>query len=169
MKVSEITNEILAGYLKLEYSSLTTAEKTELTTLIGVAKAFIRGYTGIQEKTITGEEIGEGDGETREFSTCRPIISNTPSTTKLYKDGVETTTGFTVDNPTGHITFTTAPDNRVELTADYVTGLDAYEDFVIVVYVLCQDMYDNRTYYVDKTNLNRVVEAILGMHCVNLL
>lgn len=57
--------------------------------------------------------------------------------------------------------------------ADY-TGLsddeiDRHETFVIAVYVLVQDMYDNRSYYVDKSNLNRVVEMILGMHSVNLL
>lgn len=47
--------------------------------------------------------------------------------------------------------------------------LDDYEDFYIVVMVLCQDMYDNRAYYVDKNNLNRVVDTILGMHAINLL
>ena len=47
--------------------------------------------------------------------------------------------------------------------------LDDYQDFVIVVFVLCQDMWDNRALYVDKTNLNKVVETILGMHSVNLL
>ncbi len=47
--------------------------------------------------------------------------------------------------------------------------LDNYQDFVIVVFVLCQDMWDNRALYVDKTNLNYVVESILGMHSVNLL
>jgi len=35
--------------------------------------------------------------------------------------------------------------------------------------ILCQDMYDNRSMYVDKNNLNKVVETILGMHSVNLL
>jgi hypothetical protein len=54
------------------------------------------------------------------------------------------------------------------------TGLDAlaidtHEDFVIVVYILCQDMYDNRSYYVEKSNLNKVVETILNMHSINLL
>lgn len=57
--------------------------------------------------------------------------------------------------------------------ADY-TGLsddkiDENETFVIAVYVLVQDMYDNRSFYVDKSNLNRVVEMILGMHSVNFL
>lgn len=48
-------------------------------------------------------------------------------------------------------------------------NLDKYPEFVIVVLILCQDMYDNRTMYVDSTNLNTVVETILGMHSVNLL
>lgn len=47
--------------------------------------------------------------------------------------------------------------------------LDEFQDFVIVVFVLVQDMWDNRTMYVDKSNLNNVIEAILGMHSVNLL
>lgn len=47
--------------------------------------------------------------------------------------------------------------------------LDLHEDFYIVVMILCQDMYDNRSYYVDKNNLNKVVETILGMHSINLL
>lgn len=47
--------------------------------------------------------------------------------------------------------------------------LDNYQDFVIVVLVLCQDMWDNRTLYVDSKNLNNVIETILGMHSVNLL
>ena len=47
--------------------------------------------------------------------------------------------------------------------------LDNYQDFVIVVFVLVQDMWDNRTLYVDNENLNYVIESILGMHSVNLL
>ena len=47
--------------------------------------------------------------------------------------------------------------------------IDKHEDFYIVVMILCQDMFDNRILYVDKGNLNKVVETILGMHCVNLL
>lgn len=47
--------------------------------------------------------------------------------------------------------------------------LDAYTDMIIVLYVLCQDMYDNRTNYVDNSNVNVTVETILGMHQRNLL
>lgn len=47
--------------------------------------------------------------------------------------------------------------------------IDQYADFVIVVYVLCQDMYDTRSYYVDGNNVNKVVQTILDMHSRNLL
>lgn len=98
MKVSEITDKELADYLRREYTELTDAEKTELATLLGIAKAYILSYTG--------------------------------------------------------------------LTAEVV---DTHEDFIIVVYILVQDMYDNRTLYVEKNNLNKVVDTILGMHSINLL
>ena len=65
----------------------------------------------------------------------------------------------------------------INISKDYIlnyTGidednLDNYADLIIVVFVLCQDMYDNRSMYVDNSNLNKVVETILGMHQNNLL
>lgn len=48
-------------------------------------------------------------------------------------------------------------------------SLDEYTDMVIVVYILCQDMYDNRAMYVDNLNVNVTVETILGLHQRNLL
>lgn len=67
--------------------------------------------------------------------------------------------------------------NLINISIDYISkytgisieNLDNYNDMVIVVFVLCQDMWDNRTMYVDNTNLNKVVESILGLHQVNLL
>jgi hypothetical protein len=97
-KVSEITDKELAVYLRLEYAELTEEEKVDLDTLLGVAKAFVKSYTG--------------------------------------------------------------------LTAEVI---DTHSEFIIVVYVLAQDMYDNRTMYVDKNSLNKVVETILGMFSINLL
>ncbi|MBQ1574779.1 MAG: phage gp6-like head-tail connector protein [Clostridiales bacterium] len=47
--------------------------------------------------------------------------------------------------------------------------LDDYPELVIVVYVLCQDMYDTRALYVDKSNINKVVDSILNLHSRNLL
>lgn len=56
-----------------------------------------------------------------------------------------------------------------EYTGRTPAEADTFEDMVIVVLILVQDMYDNRTLYVEKDNLNKVVECILGMHSVNLL
>lgn len=47
--------------------------------------------------------------------------------------------------------------------------IDTHEDITIAVLVLISDMYDNRQMYVEKSNANRVVDTILGMHCINLL
>lgn len=98
MKVSEITGQFVADYLRLDYESMTGAEKAELGTILDAAKAFVTSYTG-----------------------------------------------------------------------QTLEALDEFPDVVLAVYVLCQDMYDTRAYHVEKSNVNKVVEAILGMHCINLL
>ena len=93
-KVSEITIDDLAVYLRLEETD--ADDNATLTTLLGVAKSYIKEYTGQED-------------------------------------------------------------------------LDEYQDFVIAVFILVQDMWDNRTLYVDKLNVNKVVNSILGLHQVNLL
>lgn len=55
----------------------------------------------------------------------------------------------------------------IPVTNEEGESLDDFPDFVIVVYVLCQDMHDNRTLYVDKSNINKVVQTILDMHTRN--
>ena len=66
-------------------------------------------------------------------------------------------------------------DTYLKVAKKYIkdeTGLedlDKHEDFIIAIYVLCQDMYDNRTLYVDKSNTNKVIDTILGRHRINLL
>ena len=67
-----------------------------------------------------------------------------------------------------------ADENQLQtfltVAKDYITNytalddLDEYADLVIAVYVLCQDMYDNRSLYIDKNNPNKVVQTILDMH-----
>lgn len=56
-----------------------------------------------------------------------------------------------------------------QYTGRSIDELDDFSDVVIVILILVQDMWDNRTLYVDNTNLNKVVESILGLHAVNLL
>lgn len=67
-----------------------------------------------------------------------------------------------------------ADKNQLEtlliIAKDYIKNytaldsLDEYADLVIAVYILCQDMWDNRTLYIDKGNTNKVVQTILDMH-----
>ena len=48
-------------------------------------------------------------------------------------------------------------------------AMDERPDLIIVVKILCQDMYDNRTLYVDTNNVNKTVESILGAYRQNFL
>lgn len=65
--------------------------------------------------------------------------------------------------------------NCLEIAKSYIknyTGvedLDTQADFVICVYLLCQDMYDNRTIYSDRTTPNKTFETILNLHNGNLI
>ena len=56
-----------------------------------------------------------------------------------------------------------------QYTGQTLEALDTFQDIIIVILILCQDMWDNRTLYVDSENPNKVVESILGLHSVNLL
>lgn len=64
-------------------------------------------------------------------------------------------------------------DAAIKYILDY-TGmtedeLDDHEDLYTAFMVLCQDMYDNRAMYVDKNNVNRVVDSILFRHRTNFV
>ncbi|MCO1599830.1 hypothetical protein [Desulfosporosinus nitroreducens] len=168
-KVSEITNLELAEYLRLEHADLTDVEKAELDTLLNVAKSFVRAYTGINDVDVSNEVVGTGDGARSVFNVlCTPVV---PDSQTIYVNEVAKAedTDYSFNDTSGAIGFKTVPVLGDAIAADYKIGLDAYADFVIVVYILVQDMYDNRTLYVDKNNLNKVVDTILGMHSINLL
>lgn len=54
------------------------------------------------------------------------------------------------------------------------TGLSAetlnlHEDLSMAVFILAAELYDNRVYTVENTNVNPAIQAILNMHSVNLL
>lgn len=91
---------------------------------------------------------------------------------------------ITVSDLTAYLRITVASqsetdylNNTLDIAKSFIcsyTGLktaelDSYPELVIVVYVLCQDMYDTRALYVDKTNINKVVDSILNLHSRNLL
>ena len=58
-----------------------------------------------------------------------------------------------------------------QYTGRTVEELDTLADVVIVVLVMCSDMYDTRSLVYDRerVHLNYIVETILNLHQVNLL
>lgn len=58
---------------------------------------------------------------------------------------------------------------RKKEDANQLESLDNYNDLIIAIYILCQDMYDNRTMYIDKNYKNDTVKTILDMHTRNNL
>lgn len=73
------------------------------------------------------------------------------------------------DTNTLNTLLTVAKSYITQYTGQTLENLDTLEDIIIVVFILCQDMWDNRALYVDSSNVNKVVESILGLHSVNLL
>ena len=47
--------------------------------------------------------------------------------------------------------------------------LDTKEDISIAVFVLANEMYENRIFTVKDNNVNKVIQSILDMHSINLL
>lgn len=57
----------------------------------------------------------------------------------------------------------------VGVTGLQLEQLDNYPDLTLAFYALAQDMYDNRTIYVDKAEISDTVSTILNMYRTNLL
>ena len=76
------------------------------------------------------QPVGVGDGSNRTFQLIKRYMSGgeidtrliakpVTGTVKIYRDGVEATSGWTVNTATGLVTFTTAPASGVQVTADF--------------------------------------------------
>lgn len=81
-------------------------------------------YTDPTDNTVTGQNIGAGDGSTKTFQLIRALggfvepikaINGTPT---IYIDGAAQGSGWTVSS-TGLITFTAAPTAGAIITADF--------------------------------------------------
>ena len=75
------------------------------------------------EPPITGENLGTGDGSTKEFTTAKKPIYRFSE--KVYIDGTQQTRDqdYTVDWYNGIITFTNPPANGASITIDYTWTL----------------------------------------------
>lgn len=103
-------------------------------------------------------------------------MSETPSYTVFSEIAVSDLVNYL------HISEPTSSDNVLltlilEAAKNYVLGYtgqdaaaaDTFPEFTIAVYVLAQDMYDNRSYAAVSPNVNKIVDSILGLHSINLL
>lgn len=57
----------------------------------------------------------------------------------------------------------------IGVTGLTVTEIDNYPDLTLVLYCLAQNLFDNRSIYIDKVNLNDTVDTVLNMYRTNLL
>lgn len=109
--------------------------QTQLDTLL----AFFRGRKGRahgfrfkdwSDFKATGQLIGTGDGANKTFQLVKNYTSGAGSesriikkpvsgTTKIYLNGVQLTSGWSVSSSTGIVTINTAPGNGVPVTADF--------------------------------------------------
>ena len=76
------------------------------------------------------QPLGQGDGATREFqlvkvyasggeAESRVITKPVEGTVKIYRDGIEAVSGWSLEATTGLITFSSAPASGVQVTADF--------------------------------------------------
>ena len=109
--------------------------QTQLDTLL----AFFRGRKGRahgfrfkdwSDFRATGQLIGTGDGTNKTFQLVKNYTSGAGSesriikkpvsgTTKIYLNGVQLTSGWSISSSTGIVTINTAPSNGVPVTADF--------------------------------------------------
>ena len=109
--------------------------QTQLDTLL----AFFRGRKGRahgfrfkdwSDFRATGQLIGTGDGTNKTFQLVKNYISGAGSesriikkpvsgTAKIYLNGVQLTSGWSISSSTGIVTINTAPGNGVPVTADF--------------------------------------------------
>ncbi len=109
--------------------------QTQLDTLL----AFFRGRKGRahgfrfkdwSDFKATGQLIGTGDGANKTFQLVKNYTSGAGSesriikkpvsgTTKIYLNGVQLMSGWSVSSSTGIVTINTAPGNGVPVTADF--------------------------------------------------
>ena len=81
---------------------------------------------------------------------------------------------FTVLLPAAKANIVALTGLPLATVADELTGIkppcvDDYEDLTIALLVIAADLYSNRSTVVDKSNINKVVESIIGSHQFNLL
>lgn len=118
--------------------------QTQLNTLIAFfrarkGKAYSFRFKDWTDYEAVGQLIGEGDGVTQNFQLTKSYISGAETqnrtitkpvegTLDVYADSVLQESGFSIDYTTGIISFDSAPDSGVVITADFMFDVHARFD-----------------------------------------
>ena len=119
-------------------------KREQVAALIAFFRARMGRAYGFRFKDWTDHQalaqtLGTGDGSTKSFQlvkryasggevVIRIVTKPVAGTVKLYRDGVQATSGWSVDTATGIATFTTAPAAGVTVTADFEFDVPARFD-----------------------------------------
>ena len=119
-------------------------KRVQVAALIAFFRARKGRAYGFRFKDWTGYQafaqvLGLDDGTTKTFQLIkryasggeietRVITKPVAGTVKVYRDGVEAASGWSVNTATGIVTFTTAPASGVQVTADFGFDIPARFD-----------------------------------------
>lgn len=111
----------------------------------------------------TTERLGIGDGSETSFTTRhKPVFAKT-ETVKL--DGVSQTrdTDYTMDNTTGAITFTTAPEEGVFVTITYMATLPIPDPVKTWIYKRVARQYERRVEGLSRSSEDGIGSDAYGL------
>ena len=128
----------------LSWPARTMALREQVVELIAFFRARLGRAYGFRFKDWTDHQalaqpLGTGDGTTSAFQlvkryasggevTTRTIAKPVAGTVKIYRDGVQATSGWSVNSSTGLVTISTAPAIGVIVTADFEFDVPAWFD-----------------------------------------
>lgn len=149
MTISDITTDVLIEYLRIDEP--TQADISLLKAVLTNSKAFISSYTGIPYTVAESETVSSSDDDD----------DLGPVSVKIKTDSAGYVTTVVIDDDGERTVYRDSSGAVLEEAPD---NIDNYEDLWLPCMILCQDAYDNRTLYPDKSNINRAVETALSMH-----
>lgn len=166
MQISSVAITDLKQYANV-YHSL---DDNLFTSILAACKSFISTHTGLPLTVSINASIIQTAILTKYSNVTCTVTGNNITLVSTQVIGtdiawieseIQTVTGIVAD------TTTVSADNlTVNLTAKSV---DSYEDLTIALFVLSNEMYDNRMITVDSNKVNYVIQQILDSHSVNYL
>lgn len=147
-----------------------TDDDSLFTLILTAARSFVSTYTGLPlSSAINGANIQTAI-QVKYPDAVVTVTGNVVTITSGSTIGTDSAFIIPqIKNTTGLIvsTSTVSADNKTIVLN--VQTCDTYESLTVALFVLCNEMYDNRDYSTDKVQVNFVVKQILDTYSVNYL